>query len=71
MPPASPRFRHKDRGQQRRRAVSNPPSFAAIYAAPQLEFWDLNGEQWRQIAPWPYERRPTPAHSGLHHLTLS
>ncbi len=45
-----------DRRARRLQAVDTPHVFRTAYASPQLEFWELDDEQWRKIARRPYER---------------
>jgi putative transposase len=59
-----------DRKARRLQAVSEPQTYRTLYASPQLEFWELDHEQWRKIAPRPYERRPIPATPSVHQLAL-
>jgi hypothetical protein len=59
-----------DRKARRLRIVDSPQLFAIQHVSPQLEFWELDDEQWRKIAPRPYERHPVPIDSGLRQLAL-
>jgi len=59
-----------DRTTRRVQAVDTPRIFKTPYASPQLEFWELNDEQWHKIARRPYERRPIPTDNGLRQLAL-
>jgi hypothetical protein len=57
-----------DRTARRLRAVSEPQIYHTLYASLQLEL--LDHEQWRKIAPRPYERRPLPPGSSVQQLLL-
>jgi hypothetical protein len=59
-----------ERRARRLSAVDTPRFFPTAYAAPQLEFWELDDEQWRKIARRPYERRPLPLGGGVDQLSL-
>jgi hypothetical protein len=50
-----------ERRARRLAAVDTPRLFPTAYASPQLEFWELDDEQWHKIARRPYERRARPA----------
>ncbi|MBV9282514.1 MAG: transposase [Chloroflexi bacterium] len=59
-----------ERRARRLAAVDTPRLFPTGYAAPQLEFWELDDEQWHKIARRPYERRPIPSIAGLSQVPL-
>jgi hypothetical protein len=40
------------------------------YVAPQLELWELDDEQWREVTRRPYERHPRPGDAGARQLAL-
>ena len=50
----------------------HPQLYRSAYAAPQVELWELDDQQWRKIMPRPYERRPRLSHSdsGVRQLPL-
>jgi len=52
-------------------AVDTPRVFRTPYASPQLEFWELDDEQWHKIARRPYERQGEAPDAGLLQLALS
>jgi putative transposase len=60
-----------DRQARRLREVDRPVLFPTAYASPQLEFWELDDEQWHKIARRPYEWRAAPADRGLRQLALT
>jgi hypothetical protein len=60
-----------DRKARRLQAVDTPHLFRTPYASPQLEFWELDDEQWHKIARRPYERHPLVAPSGVEQMVLS
>jgi len=60
-----------DRQARRLREVDRPVLFPTAYASPQLEFWELDDEQWYKIARRPYEWRAAPADRGLRQLALT
>jgi transposase InsO family protein len=45
-----------DRKARRLQAVDTPHLFRTPYMSPQLEFWELDDEQWHKITRRPYER---------------
>ena len=47
-----------DRKARRLRAVTQPQLYHTPYAAPQLELWELDDDQWRKVTRRPYERHP-------------
>ncbi|MGI8825015.1 MAG: hypothetical protein ACR2JC_05095 [Chloroflexota bacterium] len=51
-------------------AVDTPRVFRTPYASPQLEFWELDDEQWHKITRRPYERRQLVAEAGAYQLDL-
>jgi transposase InsO family protein len=59
-----------DREARRLAAVSEPRLFHTAYASPQLEFWELDDEQWHKIGRRPYERQPIRPESALRQLLL-
>jgi hypothetical protein len=59
-----------DRKARRLKVVETPCIFKTSYASPQLEFWDLDDEQWRKIARRPYERHHPVPETGLYQLDL-
>jgi len=61
------RYDHKAR---RLREVGPPHLFQTPYASPQLEFWELDDEQWHKIARRPYERRPMSRSGAVYQLAL-
>jgi len=54
-----------DRKARRLQAVDAPHLFQTPYASPQLEFWELDDEQWRKIGRRPYDRRPSSVNRGV------
>jgi len=60
-----------DRQARRLREVDRPVLFPTAYALPQLEFWELDDEQWHKIARRPYEWRAAPADKGLRQLAFT
>lgn len=59
-----------DRKARRLRAVDTPRLFPTVYTSPQLEFWELDDEQWRKIAPRPYDHHPVPMPRASRQLAL-
>src|SRR5262245_36869081 len=59
-----------DRKGRRLQAVDAPRLFPTAYASPQLEFWELDDDQWHKIGRRPYERRPIPLESRTRQLLL-
>jgi len=59
-----------DRKGRRLREVDSPHVFRTAYVSLQLEFWELDDEQWRKIGRRPYERHPSPAESTSSQLAL-
>jgi hypothetical protein len=42
-----------DRRQKQLRAVEQPQLYRTAFASPQLELWELDGEQWRKVLERP------------------
>jgi hypothetical protein len=61
---------HYDRKARRLCAVAAPHLYRTQSASPPLELWELDDEQWRTVAPRPYERRARPPSSGVRQLAL-
>jgi transposase InsO family protein len=59
-----------DRKARRLQAVDTPRVFRTPYASPQLEFWELDDEQWCKIGRRPYERHPMPSAGGVRQLVF-
>jgi transposase InsO family protein len=59
-----------DRRQQRLRNVTHPTLYCTPYVSPQLEFFELDDEQWRKIFPRPYHRQQKGLHQEARQLTL-
>src|SRR5206468_1139511 len=59
-----------DRKARRLQAVDTPQLFQTPYRSPQLEFWELDDDQWHKIARRPYERRSLQSESGVQQLLL-
>ena len=58
-----------DRKARRLQAVDTPRLFRTPYASPQLEFWELDDQQWHKITRRPYERHPV-TESGFYQIDL-
>jgi hypothetical protein len=50
--------------------VDTPRIFQTPYASPQMEFWELDEEQWHKISRRPYERSTLLSDSGIRQLAL-
>jgi hypothetical protein len=51
--------------------VGEPHLYRTAYAAPQLEFWELDEEQWRKVREVPpRSRRGRPARASVEQLPL-
>jgi hypothetical protein len=53
------------------RFLDTPHLFQTPYRSLQLEFRELDDEQWHKIARRPYERRPVPASISVEQLALT
>ena len=49
--------------------MDTPRLFRTPYASPQLEFWELDDQQWHKITRRPYERHPV-TESGFYQIDL-
>jgi hypothetical protein len=59
-------------GQKRTRwkRVTQPTLYETEFASPQLEFWELDDEQWLKIRPRPYQSRPQRLWPDVEQLAL-